>query len=228
MLNEKHKEFIKILERLAGRLQIVDVFSDVCATLACGIEQLSPNPLEREERFASVVAKYNADERRMFTQLFACVVEALELRRESFLGPLLEEIGASNTRNGQFLTPVDLAKLMGRICSGPTAAAAKHRPGELVTLNDPACGAGVLMIQTAEELVQAGVPKRDIYIICGDIDLRACDMTFIELSLLGYAARIEHEDALSMKEYSRPRYTPGYFLYGTQWRENFKHTKKEM
>lgn len=228
MINEMHKRFIKTLEGLAGRRSVVDAFSDVCAALACGIEQLSPNPQEREERFASTMAKYDADDRRVFGKLLAIVVQALELSRESFLGPVLEEIGASNTRNGQFLTPVDLAKLMGRIVSAPTATVAKHRPGELVTLNDPACGAGVLMIQTAEELVQAGVPKRDVYIICGDIDIRACDMTFIELSLLGYAARIEHEDALSMKEYSRPRYTPGYFLYGTQWRENFKHTKKEM
>lgn len=219
MLNEKHKEFIKTLEGLAGRRSVVDAFSDVCAALACGIEQLSPKPQEREERFASTMAKYDADDRRVFGQLLAIVVEALDLRRESFLGPVLEEIGAANSRNGQFLTPVDLAKLMGRIVGTPTVAAEKHRPGKLVTLNDPACGAGVLMIQTAEELVQAGVPKRDVYIICGDIDIRACDMTFIELSLLGYAARIEHKDALSMKEYSRPRYTPGYFLYGTQWRE---------
>ncbi len=228
MLNENHKRFIKTLEGLAGRRSVVDAFSDVCAALACGIEQLSPNPQEREERFASTMAKYDADDRRVFGQLLAIVVEALDLRRESFLGPVLEEIGAANSRNGQFLTPVDLAKLMGRIVGTPTVAAEKHRPGELVTLNDPACGAGVLMIQSAEELVQAGVAKSDIYIICGDIDLRACDMTFIELSLLGYAARIEHRDALAMKDFSRPRYTPGYFLYGTQWRENFKHTKKEM
>ena len=219
MLNEKHKEFIKLLERMSTRQSIVDVFSDAVAVIACGIDRLSGCPKAREERYAGVMSKYDEEYRKVFCQLFSIVVEALELRRESFLGPVLEEIGAANTRNGQFLTPVDLAKLMGRIVSAPTATAAKHRPGELVTLNDPACGAGVLMIQNAEELVQAGVPKRDIYIICGDIDLRACDMTFIELSLLGYAARIEHQDALSMKEYSRPRYTPGYFLYGTQWRE---------
>ena len=56
--------------------------------------------------------------------------------------------------------------------------------------------------------------------IGGDIDARACDIAFIELSLLGYAARIDHQDALTLKRYSRPRWTVGYYLHGTQWREN--------
>lgn len=38
-------------------------------------------------------------------------------------------------------------------------------------------------------------------------------MSYIELSLLGYAAKVEHLDALQMKEYSKPRYTIGYFMH---------------
>ena len=39
-------------------------------------------------------------------------------------------------------------------------------------------------------------------------------MSYVELSLLGYAAVVRHEYALTRQVLSRPRFTPGYFLHG--------------
>ena len=219
MINEHQKQFIKLLNHLAdsGHRSVFDVFRDVVGAMACACEQMSLHAAEREERYKSIMAAYGEDERRTFAEAFAVVVEGLEARRASFLGPVLEEVGAANVRNGQFLTPVSVSDLMARITA--PAAAARHQPGELVTLYDPACGAGVLMISQAENLVREGVPPRDIYIVTGDVDLRGCDITFVELTLLGYAARVEQRNALTMQLMSPPRYTVGYYMYGTQWRE---------
>lgn len=218
MINELQKDFIRKLESLAGHRSTLDAFSDFCAAVSCSLEQMCADPEDRDKRYHDIMDKYSPDDRTRFVELFSIVVEALERRRESFLGPVLEDIGAANTRNGQFLTPVDLAKLVGRI-NAVDLERKPHRAGELLKLNDPACGAGVLMIQGAEEMVAAGVPRRDIYIVAGDIDHRACDITFIELTLLGYAARVEHANALTLQRLSRPRWTLGYFLNGTQHRE---------
>lgn len=166
----------------------------------------------------SIVGKYTKDQAEHAAHMMAIVMQGLTEKRESFLGPVLEEIGAANTKNGQFLTPVSISDVCARITADGLAA--KHVNGEIVTANDPACGAGVMLISMGEALLAAGIPQRDILLVGGDIDSRACDIAFIELSLLGYAARIEHQDALTLKEYSRPRWTVGYYLHGTQWREH--------
>lgn len=224
MINYHQKEFIKLLERLAaGHRNIFDAFRDVVGCIACAVEQLCHWPQERDGRYNSIVANYTEDELELFPKALDILVEGLEARRESFLGPVLEEIGVANTRDGQFLTPVSVSNLMGRVTA--PAAAANHRPGELVKLYDPACGAGVLMISQAEELVKAGVPPSDIFIVAGDIDQRALDCAFSEFSLLGYSARVERRNALTMELLGKPRWTVNYFIYGTQWREGKRNAQ---
>ena len=56
--------------------------------------------------------------------------------------------------------------------------------------------------------------RHNVVTVFGD----AVDMTFVELTLLGYAARVDHMNALSMQVLSPARYTLGYYLHGIQWR----------
>ena len=231
MLNARQKEFVKELESMNGSRFLLDTFSDAVGMMACAIEKgFALKPAECEERYMAIVGetsmaqalarvgKYTKAQAEHAANMLAIVVQGLSERRETFLGPVLEEIGAANTKNGQFLTPVSVSNLCSRITAGDIAA--KHKVGDLVSVNDPACGAGVMLISQGEALVAAGIPQRDIFIIGGDIDARACDIAFIELSLLGYAARIDHQNALTLKDYSRPRWTVGYYLNCTQWREH--------
>lgn len=219
MITARQKEFVKVLESVTNRYHVMDVFSDFCAMAACSLDKAFTHfPKEVEERYMATVCKYTHEEAQKFAILLSMVVEALEERRESFLGPVLEAIGAANVRNGQFLTPVSVANLCARTCTDGIAKG--HKDGELLTISDPACGAGVLLISQGEALLAAGIHQRDIFLVGRDIDGRACDITFIELTLLGYAARIEHANALTLERLSRPRWTVGYYLNGTQWREN--------
>ena len=213
MLNERHKEFIKLIEGAARSRYVIDVFRDAVHMMA--ISLWSPciiNKQERDEVEADWQATrdcYTDEEYQNICKAFTVVIDALEKERTEFLGIVLEHIGAANTKNGQFLTPESVARMMAQVC----APNIQHTPGEIVTLNDPACGASVLLIEQAERLRESGVPQSDIFIVAGDIDRRACDMSYIELSLLGYAAKVEHMDALSRTVYSPPRYTIGYFLH---------------
>lgn len=218
-MTDYRKEFIKELEQVSYRTSMTDVFSDFVKIYALEMEHATvvrPGDVDRVEGLhAGLVGKYGAEDRAHFNRMSAIVVDALEEKRESFLGPVLEAIGASNKNNGQFLTPASVANMMARV----NAADVEYTPGKVIRVSDPACGAGVTLIANGEALLhERHVAQSDIYLIGGDIDGRACDITYIELTLLGYAARVDHMDALSMKVLSPSRYTLGYFLHSMPMR----------
>ena len=207
-------DFIKEIEGASGHRFAVEVFADAVRCMAIALE----SPLVFGERKAHIEAeyeqirgRYDADEFAHFPRAFAIVQNALELRREDFLGHALEHIGAANTRNGQFLTPVSVSRMMARVnCAN---APEGYKRGDIVNLSDPACGSSVLLIEGAEALFAAGVAQGDVFIHAGDIDGRACDISYVQLSLLGYPAIVQHADALMGKRISPDRYTVGYFLH---------------
>lgn len=209
-MTDYHKEFIRELHQMADRRNVVEVFGDAVGMMASALQTAIPSDRKAaEERYKQYAARYTQDEMQHMTALLSIVVNALDKRRESFLGPVLEDIGAANARNGQFLTPNDVAKVMAEL----NMCRHKRTPGKIVTMDDPSCGAGVTLIAQGEAMLHDGYRQEDILLTGGDIDLRACDMTYIELTLLGYAGIVRHEDALTLKKYSPDRYTLGYFLH---------------
>lgn len=210
-MNDYRKDFIKELEQMSYRRSIVEVFGDVVGMMAAAMWRATLlNGDEADKVYKSFAERYTKEEMSHLQKLLEIVVRALKARRESFLGPVLESIGAANQHNGQFLTPNDIAKVM----AGCGVHNFEYTPGKVIRCSDPACGAGVTLIATGEALIEERhVHQSDILLVGGDIDRRACDMTYIELTLLGYAARIDHMNALTMQVLSPSRYTLGYFCY---------------
>lgn len=212
-MDDLKKDFIKEVEAASGHRFAAEVFADMVRAMAIAIE----SPLtfgERREQleaeYEQMRGRYDADEFAHFPRAFAIVLAALEAKREDFLGHALEHLGASNTRNGQFLTPVCVSRLMAQVnCA---KAPEDYTPGKIVKINDCACGSSVLLIEGCEALRAAGVHNDDILVIAGDVDTRACDISYVQLSMLGYAAIVQHMDALALTRYTPDRYTPGYFL----------------
>ena len=212
-MNEDLKKlFIKEVHAAARARYAVEVFADMVRTMALALE--SPLTLgERrkaiEAEYAQIKGRYTEDDFVHFPIALAMVQMALEKRREDFLGHALEELGAANTHNGQFLTPVCVSRFMAQVgCQG-----IEYTPGKIISLTDPSCGSSVLLIEGAEKLLADGVRQADILIQAGDIDGRACDISYVQLSLLGYAAVVQHMDALSQRRISPDRFTPGYYLH---------------
>ncbi len=143
------------------------------------------------------------------TRAFSLLMCALDFDRTEFLGHVMERVfNATNQHNGQFLTPVNIATLMGDIL-------VEAPRDEIVRLNDPCCGAGVLVIEGAERFMKRGWEQRDILVDAGDIDGHACDMCYVQLSLLGYAGVVRHQNAMSREYYGTTpiRYTPGWYIH---------------
>jgi type I restriction-modification system DNA methylase subunit len=206
-------DFIKEVHAASGHRFAQEVFADMVRAMALAVEGqvvFEERKAEVEAEYAALMGKYSEDERQHFYRAFAIVIETLSEKHEEFLGQCLEQLGANNKHNGQFLTPGSVASLMARINMHEHE---EHRPGEIIRINDPACGASVLLIAQAEALIDAGVPQGDILAVAGDIDGRACDMSYVQMSFLGYAAVVQHMNALTGERYSPDRYTPGYFLH---------------
>ena len=206
------KAFIREVTAAARSRFAVNVFADMVRAMAICLESplvTGARHAELEKEYFQIKGRYSEDEFAHFPVALALVQMALEKSREDFLGHALEELGAANTRNGQFLTPVCVSRLMAMV----NLAGFEHTPGEVVKLADPACGSSVLLIEGAERLVAQGARQGDIVLVAGDIDGRACDISYVQLSLLGYAAVVQHMDALAQKRYSPDRYTPGWYLH---------------
>ena len=115
-MTDYRKEFIKELDQMAQRRNIVEVFGDAVGMMAAALEKATAkDPDEVEKRYMSYVRRYTKDELAHAPKMLEIVADALELRRESFLGPVLEAIGASNKNNGQFLAPASVANMMARV-----------------------------------------------------------------------------------------------------------------
>ena len=206
---ERYRPFVREIEEAAGSRRNEDALFDAVRMMALSIQAaVSLDATEAEREFQTIRGRFSDAEYAHVTAAFGKLVIALEEDRTEFLGHVMERcFEATNRGNGQFLTPPHIADLIGRMLAG--------RPdGGVARLNDPCCGCGVLLIQGAEAFMENGWRQSDLLIDAGDIDLHALDMCYVQLSLLGYAAVVRHQDALSRKKFSADRFTPGWFIHG--------------
>ena len=129
-------------------------------------------------------------------------------------GELYMDSGTSNGKAGQFFTPYSVSQCMARINFPKDEVLAKlgDDPNRVLTLYEPTCGAGGLIVAAIDALNEAGVNYSwNAFVDCGDIDPRCVHMTYVTLSLLGVPAVVRLGDALMM-EYRQAWFTPAYLM----------------
>lgn len=134
--------------------------------------------------------------------LFAEALAALVLEMESkpfedIIGGCYMEFALSEKGqqwNGEFHTPKPICDLMARMTLGDGASLP---PEGLITVCEPACGAGAMILSFAE----ACPPdvRRRLRVTAIDVSRTACDMAFINTTLWGIPTRIFHGNTLSME-----------------------------
>lgn len=213
------KEFLKQLPKVASSYDTHTIFGDLCRMSAIALQSaLSMRKGEKEAleaEYQTYAAKYGKDGTERISHLFALVVEALEKRRSDFLGHVYEELNATKKGWGQFFTPDSVSRMMAR-CTMPGDG--EIEPGRIITLSDPACGAGALLIEAAEAFIANGGRQGDVLLYANDIDTTATDIAYIQFSLLGYPAVVSRMDSLSKEVYNGPWYTIGYFSHAMPMR----------
>ena len=212
------KEFLARLPRVSQSYDQRTIFQDSCRLFSLSIRgSVTTNTTDKEsieEQYNNFLVKYGKNGMEAISHLFALTIQAMEISRSDFLGHIYEAINATVKSFGQYFTPDSVARVMAR-CTIPGEKAKEHK---IVTLYDPTCGAGALLIEAAEAFVDHGGRQGDLLVYADDLDATAACIAYVQFSLLGYPAIVRRMDTLALRVYEGPWFTPGYFMHAMPMR----------
>lgn len=229
---DHQKNIVRVFEGLSVRHNRWMVWTDFVTLAAIEIsncvDQL--NAPERANTYRNLVAKYNEKERMALAEMLGEVVTGLEENPDQdFLGELFMCLDLGNEHRGQFFTPYSVCKAMAKITE-PDIRGKVEKQG-WVSVLDPACGAGALLVAFANECLAQGVNfQTSVLFVAQDIDFVVGCMCYLQLSLLGCAGYVVIDDSLLHPATSADKrgliphhsnrvwYTPMYFRNEWHWR----------
>lgn len=223
------KEIIKIFESLRYKRDLWSLYSDFLEMMAIAISNSAeryflPKSYEkREERYLSLAKSYDKEELLKMSEVFNLFVRLQDYNLESqgakdILGGLLMKLNLGDKWAGQVFTPDNLASLLARISCSEEDLKKQIEDRGFVYASDSAVGGGVTMIGLVNAMLDGGFnPQRYLFVECGDLDKRACFMTYIQLATLGIPAVVKNQDTLLNKVFD-VWFTPAFYLDGWQFR----------
>ncbi|WP_176060295.1 N-6 DNA methylase [Paraburkholderia sp. BCC1876] len=231
---------IRLMREFSPSHDLHAVFSDFVEVSAIAISnRVDTARFEvREKRYLEIAAKYTRDELDRFAAMFAELHLCYRSRVDDLgdlgvadipghgLGDVLGEIFMAlelgNAQNGQFFTPYSVSVLMAMIAIGDGASV---KAQGFLTMQEPACGSGGMVVASAQALHQAGLAYPEaLHATCVDVDRRCVHMAYVQLSLLGIAATVVHGNTLSL-EVKDVWYTPAHILVG--WNHRLRRRRDE-
>lgn len=189
------KEIIGKINKLSGCRSPYEVFYDWIKCSAIAIQnscRLHDNLWEkREEQFMQTLKPYGesgAD----FGDMLGILSMALENDIDDVLGKVYMEAELGNKSTGQFFTPFHVSRMCAEL------ALQKEDGNQKITINEPSCGAGGMIIAAAAVLKDRGINyQRCLNVVAQDLDWKAVYMCYVQLSLLGIRAVVVQGDTLS-------------------------------
>lgn len=212
---DRTREFTKILENLRYKHGIRELFADWVEIAAHAIHQepyhlglVMPDEAfhEVEEKYLEAVKKYDREELDAFAELLGITKMALTDSTEDFLGQLYMQLEISQDRSGEFFTPFPVSVMMAKMTLGDVSDLLSEKG--FITLAEPACGAGGMLIAAAKVIQEAGYhPSESLFFEATDVSKLCADMAYLQTSILGLPGIVRHGNTLSMDTWSS-RFTP--------------------
>lgn len=244
--DECQKSLVKLIQSFSHGHHLYTVFSDfveMCAlAISNGVDRTQFEA--REKRYLDIVGKYKRGEVERFPQMFGLLTESFERRVHAIrnvegsgaamasggltdvLGEIYMMLDLGNARAGQFFTPYSVSRLMAVMTIGDSGEAVKRHG--FMRLQEPACGAGGMVIAAAESLNDAGLNyQQAMHATCIDIDPCCVHMAYVQLSLLHIPAVVVHGNALSMQIWGM-WYTPAHIMGGWRWKLRARDLAQEV
>lgn len=213
---QAQKQIIKILRGMTGKWSLYPLWRDFLILSACTISNSVDKQQwqKREDVYMQTIGKYEKEEANKFAEMFALVVTGLSgAKKGDFLGEVYMQLEIGNKDVGQFFTPYDVSKMMAKLID-----VQKDDEG-LITLNEPACGSGGMIIAYAETMKDQDINYQEkLRVICNDLDYDVVKMAYIQLSLLGIDAVIMQGDSITQKM-NEVWYTPMHMMNLVKERE---------
>lgn len=213
--NTLGKDRIKnIINQLGYKYTNRKVFEDFVLISTYSIQNSIIKDENIEDKYNKIVQKYTDEEVSQFAKMLAILIEEYKFNdcKDDILGSVFEELNISNSKRGQFFTPMNVSNMMAALTYKKEEVENAIQKKDYLTVQDPACGSGRMLYSTFFYLKNMDVDVSDkVYFEGADIDELCCGMTYIQLSILGASAVIYHKDSLSNEEYNK-FVTPKFLL----------------
>lgn len=213
-------ELSKKLKSFSHKHNLWEVYRDFIEITAITISNAIDlkNFEKREADYMEIIKKYEKDEVLKFAELMSELIKELERKPRDVLGELYMSLELGDKWKGQFFTPDSVARIMAEMIFNE-AIKEKIKEHGYIIFNEPSVGGGVTAIAFVNTMIEHGYnPQEQLLIICNDLDIKSVYMTYIQLSLLGIPAIVEHRNTLT-NELFDTWYTPFYFLKGFMFRD---------
>lgn len=204
------KEIIDEFKMLATHKDMWQVYKEFLELSAIAYSNIcdKAQAKDREERYLEIIKTYKSGQADHIAKILALIVLEMEKDPQDILGKIFMELGLGSSWTGQVFTPQNLADMLAELSFKEDEI--KERG--YITVMEPAVGGGVTIIGLAKVMLKKGYnPQKQLLAICGDIDIKAVHMTYIQLSMLGIPAIVGHQDTLT-QEIMSTWYTPNYIL----------------
>lgn len=229
------KRFLEVFQKLTYCRSSWDVWDDFLSLSTISIANCVPGCYrqDREEEYLKVISRYKKEEQELLVELFSIVVDALtENPRQDFIGGLYNALRLQQKQKGQFFTPYHICEFMSEVQFAGENVQKEIKEKGYISVNDPACGAGALLVAFANVSLAHGINyQRDVLFVAQDIDYTAVRMCYLQLSLLGCPAIVIHGDSLLKPDFHPDNdiwYSPMYFLNAWKFRQWIQETGEEQ
>lgn len=225
---ELRKDFLSRFELLAPYKHRYDVFRDFITMSAITLRNAVVMNDELEQEYLKIIGSYQKADQQVFPQLLALVVEMLQFEPRDVLGNLYEGLELTSKNVGQFFTPKPVSELMAEILHGEEL---RQLDKPFITLSEPACGAGGMVLGFVKAMIRAGHNPADrLWVQAIDVDRLAALMCYVQLSLWNVPAEILVGNCLSLEMRERwltPAHILGNWNYKLQRRSQEEAMKRE-
>ena len=216
-------DFIKTFNDIARHRHRYEVFRDFVTISAISLHNAIIMNETLEQEYLDIIAQYSKEEVSSFCKLLAILADMLEPEPCDALGSLYMDLDLGNSNTGQFFTPFEISLLMAQITHGDDL---KKLDKPFITLSEPACGAGGMVLAFAKVMMQHNhVPAFRLWAQCIDIDRVAALMCYVQLTLWHIPAEVVVGNALTL-ETREVFYTPAHYMHGWDMKLNERRAKQ--
>lgn len=229
-------EILKLLDKGLYKVNAHQFLSDIfeCGAIAISNRFDFTQYDQREARYLQIIKGYEPDMQKLITEIFAKIYLLLTQQINpavgfnDYLGQLYMQSNTSNSKSGQFFTPYCVSKLCAETAINEAVIKEATEQDRILTLSEPACGAGGMVIAAADILYNKYHfnYSRNLVVECSDIDSRCIHMTYLQLGLAGIPAVIFKRDTLSMQTWERWE-TPAYIMQYSRFKNFLKGTAND-
>jgi type I restriction-modification system DNA methylase subunit len=182
---ERRREFVNLFKKFQYKHSDWQVWQDFIYMAAAALSQPADFRQNREDEYLRIIGGYDKREQELFPQMLGEIIECFEQERfADILGDLYMQLEMNNKWHGQFFTPYHVCGMMAKMSANDVSTEVSEKG--YISVNDPCCGGGALLIAFAETCHEQDVNyQQNVLFVAQDIDPVVAKMAYIQMSLLG-------------------------------------------